>query len=223
MTIWLKSASGSSPALRATSGTVRFEAELESSSVWPSPSACATKAAPRALPLPGLFSMMKGCRNTAWKWLVTSRAAASEEPPGAAGTTMRTRRAGQSCAEAGGEGSRTAAVRTIAAHPPLQGEGRTAEGSPGRGGGDAAYAGHGVYAEALSPPPGPLTRADLPPPGGGGDRCASRNCLAVLGERHIIISPPRQPLLRRQFLAPPAEALHHRLLRVTPKQPVVPC
>ncbi len=49
-------------------------------------------------------------------------------------------------------------------HPPLQGEGRTAEGSPGWGDGDAAYA------EALPPPPGPLTRADLPPPGGGGWR-----------------------------------------------------
>ena len=46
-------------------------------------------------------------------------------------------------------------------HPPLKGEGRTAKGGPGWGGGDAANA------EALSPPPGPLTRADLPPPGGG--------------------------------------------------------
>jgi len=51
-------------------------------------------------------------------------------------------------------------VRT--SHPPLKGEGRTAAGSPGWGGGGAAYA------EALSPPPGPLTRSDLPPPGGGG-------------------------------------------------------
>jgi FO synthase len=42
-------------------------------------------------------------------------------------------------------------------HPPLQGEGRTAEGSPGWGNGDAARA------EPLSPPPGPLARADLPP------------------------------------------------------------
>ena len=42
-------------------------------------------------------------------------------------------------------------------HPPLEGEGRTAEGSPGWGDGDAASA------EALPPPPGPLTRADLPP------------------------------------------------------------
>jgi hypothetical protein len=51
-------------------------------------------------------------------------------------------------------------------HPPLKGEGKVgfsaAEGSPGWGDGGAASA------EALSPPPGPLARADLPPPGGGG-------------------------------------------------------
>ncbi len=55
-------------------------------------------------------------------------------------------------------------------HPPLQGEGRTAEGSPGWGDTRAALA------ESLSPPPGPLTRTDprssrgqaLPPRGGGG-------------------------------------------------------
>jgi len=41
--------------------------------------------------------------------------------------------------------------------PPLEQEGRTAAGSPG-------------LAEVLSPPPGPLTRADLPPAGGGDDR-----------------------------------------------------
>jgi cobaltochelatase CobN len=46
-------------------------------------------------------------------------------------------------------------------HPPLQGEGRTAEGSPGWG--DSAAA----YADARSPPPDPLARADLPSPGGG--------------------------------------------------------
>jgi len=45
----------------------------------------------------------------------------------------------------------------IIAHPPLEGEGRTAEGSSG----------WGASAAPLSPPPGPLTRADLPPPGGG--------------------------------------------------------
>jgi hypothetical protein len=43
-----------------------------------------------------------------------------------------------------------------------------AEGSPGWGDGDAASA------EALPPPPGPLTRADLPPPGGGGQRKSDR-------------------------------------------------
>jgi cobaltochelatase CobN len=47
--------------------------------------------------------------------------------------------------------------------PPLQGEGRTAEGSPGWGGGGAADDGDAAYAETLSPPPGPLARADLPP------------------------------------------------------------
>src|SRR5258707_264954 len=50
---------------------------------------------------------------------------------------------------------------SVFGHPPLEGEGRTAKGGPGWGDGDAASA------EALSPPPGPLTRADLPPPGGG--------------------------------------------------------
>src|SRR5712664_3449256 len=48
-------------------------------------------------------------------------------------------------------------------HPPLQGEGRTAEGSPGWGGGAAGDDGDAANAEAPSPPPGPLTRADLPP------------------------------------------------------------
>jgi excinuclease ABC subunit C len=52
-------------------------------------------------------------------------------------------------------------------HPPLEGEGRTAEGSPGWGEGGAGDDGDAACAEALSPPPGPLTRADLPPPGGG--------------------------------------------------------
>jgi 16S rRNA (adenine1518-N6/adenine1519-N6)-dimethyltransferase len=48
--------------------------------------------------------------------------------------------------------------KTIAfGHPPLKGEGRTTEGGPGWG--DS----HAAYPEALPPPPGPLTRADLPP------------------------------------------------------------
>jgi excinuclease ABC subunit C len=46
-------------------------------------------------------------------------------------------------------------------HPPLKGEGKSgfsaAEGGPGWGDGETACA------EGLSPPPGPLTRADLPP------------------------------------------------------------
>jgi acetate---CoA ligase (ADP-forming) len=54
-------------------------------------------------------------------------------------------------------------------HPPLQGEGRTAEGSPGWGDGGAADDG-AIDAEAPSPPPGPLARADLPPAGGGDER-----------------------------------------------------
>src|SRR6266850_8576898 len=43
------------------------------------------------------------------------------------------------------------------------GEGRIAEGNPGWGGGDSVDDSDAVYAEALSPPPGPLARADLPP------------------------------------------------------------
>ncbi len=46
-------------------------------------------------------------------------------------------------------------------HPPLQGEGRAVEGGPGWGGGEAEHA------KALPPPPGPLTRSELPPSGGG--------------------------------------------------------
>jgi two-component system, NarL family, sensor histidine kinase UhpB len=58
-------------------------------------------------------------------------------------------------------------TRVIAfGHPPLKGEGRTAEGSPGWG--DSAAA----SAQALSPPPGPLARSDLPPPGGGANPAA---------------------------------------------------
>src|SRR5712671_2749047 len=56
---------------------------------------------------------------------------------------------------------------------PCRGEGRTAEGSPGWGDGVTTYA---ENVEALSPPPGPLARADLPPPGGGEEAapCPSR-------------------------------------------------
>ena len=51
-------------------------------------------------------------------------------------------------------------------HPPLEGEGRIAEGNPG-GGGDAPRNKQVGFAARPSPLPGPLTRADLPPPGGG--------------------------------------------------------
>ncbi len=49
-------------------------------------------------------------------------------------------------------------VRT--SHPPLQGAGRSRSERGGAGG-------HAANAEPLSPPPGPLARSDLPPPGGG--------------------------------------------------------
>jgi len=49
---------------------------------------------------------------------------------------------------------------------PLKGEDRTAEGSPGWGDSGAARSCKSAYAEPLSPPPGLLTRVDLPPPGG---------------------------------------------------------
>jgi error-prone DNA polymerase len=51
--------------------------------------------------------------------------------------------------------------RRLRHNPPLEGEGRNAEGSPGWGDNKSA-----VVAR-LPPPPGPLARADLPPPGGG--------------------------------------------------------
>ncbi len=53
-------------------------------------------------------------------------------------------------------------------HPPLKGEGRTAEGSPGWGDGRTTHS-DAEFAEPLSPPPGPLKRADLPLPAGGGE------------------------------------------------------
>ena len=63
--------------------------------------------------------------------------------------------------------SAAATLPTRPEYPPLEGEGRIAEGDPGWGDGRAAGAGDAEYAETLSPPPGPLTRADLPPSGGG--------------------------------------------------------
>jgi hypothetical protein len=70
--------------------------------------------------------------------------------------------------------------RTGRLHPPLEGEGRTAERSPGWGGGSAIRDGEAVYAELLSPPPGPLKRADLPPSGGGEGSAAGLRGLAPL-------------------------------------------
>src|SRR5215470_3757808 len=71
-------------------------------------------------------------------------------------------------------------------HPPLQGEGGTAEGSPGWDSGHAADDSGAVYAEAPPPPPGPLTRADLPPRGGGDERLRealfSPRSVAVIGQ-----------------------------------------
>src|SRR6516225_1491402 len=56
------------------------------------------------------------------------------------------------------------AERAIAyCHPPLEGEGRTAGGSPGWGDSGAAHDIDAVPAARPSPPPGPLAWADLPP------------------------------------------------------------
>jgi cobaltochelatase CobN len=64
--------------------------------------------------------------------------------------------------------------RAACGHPPLKGEGRTAEGSPGWG--EAADAGDTIGGATPSPPPGPLTWADLPPPGGGGPGAPICDC-----------------------------------------------
>src|SRR5712671_1022319 len=61
-------------------------------------------------------------------------------------------------------------VRT--SHPPLQGEGRSRSERGGVGG-------RAAYAEPLSPPPGPLARSDLPPPGGGEGSLASKFILVA--------------------------------------------
>src|SRR5258708_16257699 len=57
-------------------------------------------------------------------------------------------------------------------HPPLQGEGRSRSERGGAGG-------RAAYAEPLSPPPGPLARSDLPPPGGGEGSLASKFILVA--------------------------------------------
>src|SRR5215472_2366763 len=85
-------------------------------------------------------------------------------------------------------------------HPPLKGEGRTAEGSPGWGEGRATDDSDAEFAGPLSPPPGPLTRADprssrgqaLPPPGGGEkawEPAVPRVSAAELSDRN-----PQQPI-----------------------------
>jgi glycyl-tRNA synthetase beta chain len=58
------------------------------------------------------------------------------------------------------------------AHPPLKGEGRSRS---ERGG----ARGRAAHAEAPSPPPGPLTRSDLPPAGGGEGSLANKFILVA--------------------------------------------
>ena len=65
------------------------------------------------------------------------------------------------------------ATQPANAHPPLEGEGRSAEGGPGWGDHVAAIA------APLSPPPGALTRADLPPLGGGDSYGGPKNICCV--------------------------------------------
>jgi acyl-CoA synthetase (NDP forming) len=71
-------------------------------------------------------------------------------------------------------------------HPPLKGEGRTAEGSPGWGDSGATHYTDAVLAARPSPPPGPLARADLPPSGGGEERLRqalfSPRSVALIGQ-----------------------------------------
>src|SRR5262249_4559583 len=76
-------------------------------------------------------------------------------PPEVIRTTIR---ANQKCFE----------VRNT--HPPLKGEGRTAEGSPGWGGD-----GRAANAEPQSAQPGPLARSNLPPTGEGEESHALAN------------------------------------------------
>src|SRR5262249_24351317 len=93
----------------------------------------------------------------------------------AADKLLRPRCAGDRRADQADPDQRKAAEGRVGRHepvaygpPPLEGEGRTAEGSPGRSGGGPANDGEAAYGEAPSPPPDPLTPSDLSPPGGGG-------------------------------------------------------
>jgi urease accessory protein len=77
-------------------------------------------------------------------------------------------------------------------HPPLKREGRIAEGDPRWGDGRVADDGNATYAEGLSPPPGPLSRADLPPAAGGDDRPRTISDGATLEEKnHSIFAANR--------------------------------
>ncbi len=83
------------------------------SSVWPSGRAFATKSAPIVPPAPGLFST-----NTCSPMAVDSRAAriragTSANPPGDSGTTMRTGRFGQVCADAAEAAASSAAASAL--------------------------------------------------------------------------------------------------------------
>jgi tRNA pseudouridine32 synthase/23S rRNA pseudouridine746 synthase len=85
-------------------------------------------------------------------------------------------------------------------HPPLQGEGRTAEGRPGWGRGGAADDGRveddnsAACTKALAPPPGlldrgrlrpaPVRQSDLPPPRGGDKRFTWLALTPVTGRTH---------------------------------------
>src|SRR6266852_3061267 len=102
-------------------------------------------------------------------------------------------------------------VRAIAFdHPPLEGEGRTAEGSPGWGDGGAADDNDAAFAEALSPPPGPLARADLPPPGGGARFAGNQHASRL---DHVALTPPGAASSRPR---PKAARRRHRHIRNPP-------
>src|SRR5262249_2107408 len=67
--------------------------------------------------------------------------------------------------------------------------------------------GDAVYAETLSPPPGPLARADLPPPGGGED---SRY---VISSNRSTATPQRQDVSRARHCGKRAKRSGLMLLR----------
>jgi ATP-dependent helicase/nuclease subunit A len=110
-------------------------------------------------------------------------------------------------------------------HPPLKGEGRTAEGSPGWDGplpASPPHAGEGreeasdaAYVEALPPPPGPLTRADLPPPGGG-DHSPRQDAVINLP---LWLTEPAPPESGHSVMVSPSSAYDEAVApRVSPRQ-----